>query len=526
MASVPADDRPGDGGPASAGRLGKPDADMPALATGNYALTILGLMLASVMQVIDTTIANVALPHVQSSLGATTATVTWVLTSYMIASAVATPVTGWLADRVGARQLFIASVFVFIAASMLCGAAQNIQQIVIFRVFQGIAGAFLPPLSQSFMLDTTRPSRHPHVMSIWSATVMVGPIMGPVLGGWLTENWNWRFVFYINLPIGLVSLFLLITYLPNRPKTDRRFDMFGFAWLAIALASLQLLLDRGNHADWFDAGEIWIYAGLALSGFWITAMHFRTAKNPLLDMTLFRDRNFVIGFFVMITLGIVVFSTMALVPPMLQHLQGYSVIGTGIALMPRGIGTIISTQLGGWMMRKGVDIRVTLTLGVLVTAWSLWDMAHWSLQVDMWNVIVAGFLQGLGTGIIFIPINIIAFSNLQPSQRTDASSMMNLTRSLGSSFGVSMATVTLAHNMQVSHSDLAANITAETGGGLVDFSTVDRFQAIGEAGLAMIDAEVTRQAAMVAYVDDYYMMFWLTLLLAPMMLLIRPDKPS
>ncbi len=500
--------------------------DEAALPTGNYALTILGLMLASVMQVLDTTIANVALPHIQSSLGATTDSITWVLTSYMIASAVATPVTGWLAERVGARQLFISGVIVFIAASMLCGAARNIEQIVIFRVFQGIAGAFLPPLSQSFMLDTTRPSRHPQVMSIWSATVMVGPILGPVLGGWLTESWNWRFVFYINLPIGLTSLFLLITYLPNRPKTDRRFDLFGFAWLAIALASLQLLLDRGNRADWFDAKEIWIYAGLAISGFWITAVHFKTTKNPLLDMSLFRNRNYLIGFLVMVSLSMVVFSTMALVPPMLQHLQGYSVIGTGMALMPRGVGTIISTQLGGWLMRKNVDIRLTMIMGLLVTAWSLWDMAHWSLEVDMWHVVVAGFLQGLGTGIIFIPINILAFSSLKPSQRTDASSMMNLTRSLGSSFGVSMATVTLAYNMQVSHSDLASHITADSGGGMIDFSTVDRFQAIGEAGLAMINAEVTRQASMVAYVDDYYMMFWLTLLSIPLMLLIRPDKPA
>jgi DHA2 family multidrug resistance protein len=522
VASVPADDKPGSGAADSAA-LADQQADLPALPTKNHALTIAGLMIASVMQVLDTTIANVALPHIQSSLGATTDSVTWVLTSYMIASAVATPVTGWLAERVGARQLFIGGLVVFIVASMLCGAARNIEQIVIFRIFQGIAGAFLPPLSQSFMLDTTRPSRHAHIMSLWSGTVMVGPIIGPVLGGWLTESWNWRFVFYINLPLGLISLFLLIGYLPNRTRTDRRFDLFGFAWLAIALASLQLMLDRGNRADWFDAMEIWIYAGLALSGFWITAVHFATAKNPLLDMTLFKDRNFLIGFVVMVSLSVVMFSTMALVPPMLQHLHGYSVIGTGLALMPRGIGTVISTQLGGWLMRKGVDIRVTMTMGMLITAWSLWDMAHWSLDIDMSHVLIAGFLQGIGTGIIFIPINIIAFSNLKPSQRTDASSMMNLTRSLGSSFGVSLATVTLAHNMQVSHSDLASHITADTGGGVIDFSSVDRFQELGEAGIAMVDAEVTRQASMIAYIDDYYMMFWVTLLSVPLMMLIKPE---
>ncbi len=498
--------------------------DLPALPTENYALTTIGLMLASLMQVLDTTIANVALPHMQSSLGATTDSVTWVLTSYMIASAVATPATGWLADRIGARRLFIIGLFMFIVASMLCGAARNLEQMVIFRVIQGVFGAFLPPLSQSLMLDTNRPSQQARIMAIWSATVMVGPIVGPVLGGWLTENWNWRFVFYINLPLGLISLFLLITYLPHRPTSKRRFDLFGFTWLAIGLSSLQLLLDRGNHVDWFDAKEIWIYAVLAISGFWITAVHFRTSKNPLLDMSLFRDRNFTIGFLVMVSVAVIVFSTMALVPSMVQHLLGYTVIGTGIALMPRGVGTIISTQLGGFLMQRGVDIRLTLIAGVLITAWSLWDMAHWSLEVDMWRIVVAGFFQGLGTGIIFIPINILAFSSLKPSQRTEASSLMNLTRSLGSSFGVSLAAVTLSHNMQVSHSDLASNITAETGGSMIDFSSVDRFQSLGEAGIAMVDAEITRQASMVAYIDDFYMMFWLTLITVPLMLLIRPEK--
>jgi DHA2 family multidrug resistance protein len=480
-------------------------------------------MAASLLQVLDTTIANVAIPHMQSSLGATADTVTWVLTSYIIASAVAMPITGWLSDRIGGRRLFIGSVVGFIAASMLCGMAQNLTEMVIFRALQGVAGAFIAPLSQAFMLDTTRPSKQPQMMAIWGMGVMIGPILGPVLGGWLTENWNWRWVFYVNLPVGLLSLAILMAQLPHRDAAKRRFDLFGFALLAVALSSFQLFLDRGQQVDWFQSLEIWIYAGLAAGCAWMAVIHFATSNNPLFATRLFADRNFSIALLIMLVMGMVMFAPVALLPPMLQHLFGYGVIDTGMVLMPRGIGVLISMQFAGLAIRRGLDARPVIIFGFLLMSLSLWFMAQWSLQVDQFHVVATGVLQGLGMGLVFIPLNISAFATLPPQLRTDGSSLLNLLRSLGASVGISISTVLLTRNMQTVHEGLAGHVTGGIGS-VLDFSTVDRYQQLGETALSVLDAEVTRQSAMVAYIDDYYLMCWLSLAAIPLALLMRKNK--
>lgn len=502
--------------------------DVAHLPVGNHALLVVGIMAASLLQVLDTTIANVAIPHMQSSLGATADTVTWVLTSYIIASAVAMPITGWLSDRIGARPLFIGSVVGFIAASMLCGMAQNLTEMVIFRALQGVAGAFISPLSQAFMLDTTRPSKQPQMMAIWGMGVMIGPILGPVLGGWLTENWNWRWVFYVNLPVGLLSLAILIAHLPARETSRRRFDLLGFGLLALALSAFQLFLDRGQQVDWFDSLEIWIYAGLAAGAAWMAVIHFVTARAPLFPTRVFADRNFSIALLIMFVMGIVMFAPMALLPPMLQHLFGYGVIDTGMVLMPRGVGVLISMQIAGFAVRRGLDARPIIITGFLVMSLSLWFMAHWSLSVDAFHVIATGTLQGFGMGLVFIPLNISAFATLPPQMRTDGSSLLNLLRSLGASVGISISTVLLTRNTQTVHEGLASHVTGGMGT-LLDFSTVDRYQQLGETALAAIDAEVMRQAAMVAYIDDYLLMCWLSLAAIPLALLmkknVRPAGP-
>lgn len=500
-----------------------PVADAPELETRNYPLMIIGVMAASLLQILDTTIANVALPHMQSSLGATVDTVTWVLTSYIIASAVALPITGWLADRIGARRLFIGSVAGFIIASMLCGLAQNLEEMVLFRALQGVAGAFIAPLSQSFMLDATRPSRHPQIMALWGMGIMIGPILGPILGGWLTETANWRWVFFVNLPVGVLSLAALIAFLPRRPQRKRPFDIAGFLLLAMALAAFQLLLDRGQQEDWLASAEIWAYLLVTLSATWIAVIHFATARNPMFDRALFADRNFAIALGFMVVIGIVMFAVMALLPPMLQSLFGYGVIDTGIVLMPRGVGILISMQVSGLLMRRGIDARPVVASGFLICAVSLWQMAHWSLDVDEMHVIVSGLLQGLGMGLVFIPLQVSAFATLSPRLRTDGSSLLNLMRSLGASAGISWMTVLLARNIQTAHADLGSNITAATGS-LVDVSTIDRFQALGDTAISLIDAEVNRQAAMIAYVNDFWLMMWITLAAAPLTLLMRRNR--
>ncbi len=502
-----------------------PTDDIALLPVGNSLLLTIGIMTASLLQILDSTIANVAIPHMQSSLGSTPETINWVLTSYIIAMAICMPITGWLADRIGSRRLFIASVAAFVVSSMLCGMAQNLTQMVFFRALQGATGAFISPLSQTAMIDTNKPSRQPQMMALWGMGIMIGPILGPILGGWLTENWNWRWVFYVNVPLGAISLAILITSLPSRPIARRRFDLFGFAMVAIALSSIQLLLDRGNHIDWFDSGETWIYVVIAVAATWVGAIHLSSASQPLFNRKLFADRNFIVALFIMVVVGVVMFATMALLPPMLQRLFNYSVIGTGMALMPRGIGTLISMQLAGLMIRRGVDGRVLIGAGFAIAGFSLWEMASWSLAVDNTHVMTSGFVQGIGMGLVFIPLNSSAFATLAPLLRTEGSSLLNLMRSIGASVGISIVTALLGQNLQRSHADLASHVTASITDA-IDFSTVDRFQQLGITVLSAIDVEVNRQAAMIAYIDNFYLMMWLSLAAIPLTLLMRAPGPT
>lgn len=516
----------------SAGPRGfAPQEDVALLPVPNPLLLAVAIMTASLIQILDTTIANVAIPHMQSSLGATSDEVSWVLTSYILAMAVAMPITGWLADRIGSRRLFLFSVVGFVLTSMLCGMAQNITEMVIFRAMQGAAGAFISPLSQAAMIDSSKPSRQPQMMALWGMGIMIGPILGPILGGWLTENWNWRWVFYVNVPLGGVALVLLMALLPSRPIVRRKFDLAGFAMIGVTLTAIQLLLDRGNHIDWFDALEAWIYLFLAISAGWMALVHFTTASNPLFNRALLTNPNFIFAAFFSLVIGVVMFATMALLPPMLQHLFGYGVIDTGEALMPRGIGTMLGMQLSGLIVRRGFDPRVLIGVGFLIAASSLWEMSYWTLQTDYWHVAMSGFTQGMGIGMVFIPLNTSAFATLAPHLRTDGSSMLNLSRSIGSSIGISIVTTFLARNLQTSHSDLASHITASFVQ-FIDFSTIDRFQNVGEAAMRMIDAEVNRQAAMIAYANDFYLMMWMTLAAIPFTLLMkrppimRPGGPN
>ncbi|MFN9578977.1 MAG: MFS transporter, partial [Novosphingobium sp.] len=297
-------------------------------------------------------------------------------------------------------------------------------------------------------------------------------------------------------------------------------DLTGFALLAICLTAIQMLLDRGNHVDWFDSAESWIYLAVAVSTGWMALVHFATSAQPLFDRGLFANSNFVVAMMISVVIGVVMFATMALLPPMLQHLFGYTVIDTGEALVPRGIGTMISMQLAGWLVRRGVDPRIMITLGFSIAAWSLWDMAGWSLAVDREAIMLAGLVQGIGMGMVFIPMNSVAFATLSPQLRTDGASLLNLCRSIGSSIGIAVTTAFAARSIQVSHADLAGHVTASASS-MIDVSATERFQTAGETALRMVDAEVNRQAAMIAYVNDFWLMMWLALAAVPLALLLR-----
>ena len=487
----------------------------------NTLFVVFGIMTASLLQILDTTIANVAIPHMQATLGATPDEISWVLTSYIVAAAVAMPMTGWLADRVGSRRLFILSTAGFVISSMLCGMSQNITEMVLFRALQGATGAFISPLSQAAMLDINKPSRQGQMMAVWGMGIMVGPILGPIIGGWLTENYNWRWCFYVNVPLGAIALAILFVGLPSRVVSNRRFDMFGFAMIAIAIGALQLMLDRGNQLDWFDSAEIWIYAMAIASAVWIGAIHFGTTKQAtLFNPALFANRNYLVALLFMLALGMVMFATMALLPTMLQRLFGYSVIATGWVLVPRGIGTLVGMQLSSVLLRKGFDPRKIVMTGFSLATLSFWQMSGWSLDIDQSFIVVSGLIQGLGMGLCFMPLNSVAFATLPPALRTEGSSLLNLFRSLGASVGISVTTALLARNLQQSHSDLASHVTNSVTN-VIDVSTIDRFQQLGTTAMSIIDGEVNRQAAMIAYIDNFHMMMLLSLAAIPLALFLR-----
>jgi DHA2 family multidrug resistance protein len=491
------------------------------MTKGRHAAITIAAMLAMLLQVLDTTIANVALPHMQTSLGATPETVNWVLTSYIVASAIAIPITGWLTDRVGRKRLFTWAVFAFTGFSVLCAVATSLTEMVLFRAAQGVAGAFIVPLSQAVLFDINPPERHARAMAMFGGGIMIGPILGPVLGGWLTEYMNWRWVFLVNLPVGLLAAVMLIRFLPSTGKRRMRFDLFGFALLAVALGALQMMLDRGQQQDWFQSWEVMIEAFLAIGAAWMFVVHMMSARQPLLPPQLFTDRNFVTSLLFMAVTGVLLLAGLALLPPLLQRLFGYSVLDSGFLTAPRGIGSLISMIIAGRLVGK-VDSRLLILAGVLLMALSLWQMSGFSLDMDRRPIIVSGIVQGLGIGLMFVPLQSLAFAGLQPAMRTTAASLFNLARSIGGSIGISVVTTFLARNLQTSHADLAAHVTSATLANLPP--QVASVSPASQTALAMLDAEINRQAAMIAYIDDFHLMMLVCLAVVPLLLLLKKPK--
>lgn len=486
----------------------------------NRGLITVMIMLATIMQVLDTTIANVALPSMTGDLGASQDTITWVLTSYIVAAAIMTPVTGWLADRIGKRELFLVSIVGFVVASLMCGIAWNLSAMVMFRLMQGIFGAAIVPLSQTFLLDINPREKAGQAMAMWGAGIMVGPIIGPTLGGWLTESYNWRWVFLINLPVGIIATLGCAAYLPVSVKRQRRFDFFGFAMLSLGIGALQMILDRGGELDWFASTEIWVYTALTLCGFWIFVIHINTADLPFLEPGMFRDPNFRMGLMFIFVIGIILLASLALLPPMLSKIFGYPTITTGLVMGPRGVGTMISMLLVGRLVRT-VDARILVVTGLILTAASLYFMTGFSPQMGAWPVIWTGVLQGLGLGLVFVPLSTIAFSTIDAKYRADATSLFSLVRNIGSSIGISVVSVMLTRNIQTNHVELGAVINPYN----PVLQQVSPAAAAGNAtALAQLDGLVNMQAAMISYIDDFKLMMVVTLAAVPLALLLRKPK--
>ncbi|MEA1070942.1 DHA2 family efflux MFS transporter permease subunit [Sphingomonas sp. LY160] len=493
------------------------------MGSSERLLVTVAVMLAVLIQVLDTTIANVALPHMQASLGATQESINWVLTSYIVASAIALPISGWLADRVGRKRLLIWSVIGFTIASFLCAIAQSLPEMVGFRILQGITGAFLVPLAQATLFDINPPERHARAMALFGGGIMIGPIMGPVLGGWLTDSFDWRWVFLVNVPVGALATVMLLRYMPTSPRETRKFDLFGFAMLGLALGSLQLMLERGHQLDWFDSVEIWIEAGLVLSAGWLFVTHTLLGRDPLFDKSIFADRNFALGLMFMLVTGVLLLAGLALLPPLLQNLYGYSVFQSGVLTMPRGVGTLISMLLAGRLVGL-VDLRILVALGLGLMGWSLHMMTGFAIEQGSGPVIWSGLVQGLGLGLVFVTMQSLAFATLAPKMRTSAASLLNLSRNIGGSIGISLVATLLARNLQTVHADLAGNITEQVLPSISE-GVVAQLGLPASSALALVNAEINRQAAFIAYIDDFWIMMWLTFAAIPLVLLLRPAKP-
>ena len=485
----------------------------------------ISIMLATIMQALDTTIANVALPHMQGSLNATQEQVSWILTSYIVAAAIMTAPTGFLADRFGRKRIFAICIAGFTFASMLCGMALSLPEMVAFRLFQGIFGAALVPLSQAVLLDINPPQRHGQAMALWGVGVMVGPILGPMLGGWLTENYNWRWVFYINLPVGLAAFLGVLFFMPETKKnTDRRFDALGFILLSLALASLQLMLDRGTTKDWFSSTEIVITFTLAVLGFYLFIVHLLTTDRPFLEPAMFLNRNYATSLVFMFVMGIVLLATMALLPPYLQNLMDYPVITTGLVLAPRGIGTMTAMILAGRLIGR-VDARLLILCGLLLTAFSLWEMSLFAPDMPESVIIKTGLVQGLGLGFVFIPLSTLAYRTLPNRYRNDATSIFSLMRNIGSSIGISVVFAMLAHYTQVNHAELGANILpyGPSANVLNQVALLAGYENRA-VGLAWINAAVNRQAAAISYLNDFRFMAFVVLCAVPLLALIKTTQ--
>jgi DHA2 family multidrug resistance protein len=471
---------------------------------------LIGSMAGVLMQALDTTIVNVALPYMMGELSASQDQITWVLTSYIIAAAIMTAPVGWLAARFGKKNLLITCVAGFTVASMLCGASLTLTQMVVFRLVQGMFGAALGPLSQAVMLDMYPPHKRGSVMAIWGMGVMLGPILGPTVGGVLTDAYNWRWVFYINVPIGIASCAALWIFFKDTARdSSLKFDWFGFGALSVGLGALQLLLDRGSTKDWFSSGEIVIEAIVSGIGFYLFLVHMFTAKKPFIPREIFKDRNFVGGLVLMFSMGLVLLASSALLSPYLQNLAGRTVTQTGFLMVPRGLGVMFAMIFAGRLTMK-MDPRYLMTAGAAMLIWSMWEMTGWTPSISVQAISWVTFVQGLGMGLVFVPMNLVAFATLAPHLRTDGAGLTNLMRNIGSAVGVSITTVVLSNSIQAVHGQLVQHASPFNRALGLNAESM-YFNPLIPFGLAGFNSLMEYRATVQAYANDFLFMFYISL---------------
>jgi DHA2 family multidrug resistance protein len=482
-------------------------------------------MTATIMQALDTTIANVALPYMQGTLSASQDQINWVLTSYIVAAAIMTAPVGWIANRFGRKRIFIVCSGGFTIASVLCGLAQDINQMVLFRLLQGMFGAALVPLSQAVMLDSYALHERAKAMSIWGMGVMMGPIMGPSLGAWLTETYSWHWVFFVNIPFGIITVAGLLIFMDETKKDiELRFDWFGFTALAVGIGSMQLALDRGEQLGWLESNEIIAEAIVSMVGFYYFFAHSFTSDKPFIQFAIFKDRNFLSGCFFMAVMGLVLYSTMALSSPYLQNVVGYPILTAGFLLATRGLGTFVAMMLVGRLMRY-IEARTLIVSGLALMSLSLFFMTGWTDQTDVPTIVVVSIAQGFGLGLVFVPLSTVSFMTLSNHLRTDGTAMLTLMRNVASSIGISIVIAQLTEGGRRIYAVLSENINPFNHAlqmpdvrSLIDLNS--------DGGRALADAMVTVQAQIIAFSQDYQMVMIITLCAIPLTIMIGSTKAA
>jgi len=494
----------------------------------------IAVMFATFMEVLDTTVVNVSLPHIAGSLSASVDEATWALTSYLVANAIVLPITGWLANYFGRKRVLIAAVFGFTAASFLCGMAPSLGVLIFFRVLQGATGGCLQPLSQAVMLEAFPPQDRGKAMALWGLGIVVAPMLGPVIGGWLTDNWSWRWVFYINLPVGLASVIMTRLYIFDPPyirRSGKGIDYWGIGLLAVGIGALQIVLDKGQEEDWF--GSRWIVALVAIAAAGLVLFLWRewSARDPVVQLRVFKDRTYATGVFLMTILGFVLYGSLLLVPIFLQTLLGYPALEAGIAMAPRGLGSFLMMPVVGTVLQK-FDSRKVLVVGLAGASWSLYTLSRLNLNAGYWDIFWPQFWQGVSLAMLFVPLTTVTMSPIKREDMGNATSMFNLMRNLGGSMGIAAATTFLFRrqqyhtNLLVRHvnpysaatrqmTDSLASSFASRGSGPVE-ATRRAYGAIW--------GMVQQQSAMLSFVDTFLALSVVFLLVTPLLMLMK--KPA
>lgn len=480
------------------------------------------VLAASLLHSINMGTAFVALPHMQGNLSATPDQIGWVVTSFIVASAIGTALSGWLAVNLGRRRVFLGAIVAFTLTSLLCATASNLPELVMYRAIQGFASAPILPLSQAIMLDTYPPRKHGMAMSIWSMGMILGPVLGPTLGALMTELYGWRSVFLLNVPLGFVGFLGILFTLPETDRRNQRMDWLGLTALCIGVAVLQLMLDRGERLDWFESTEVIVEATIAALGFYIFIAHSMTARQPYINLAIFTDRNYVVGLALIFVFGVTVFASMFLLPMFLQNIQGYPVLTAGWVMSARGIGTGVAMVIAGYVADR-VPAKYPIWAGFAFVGFSNWWMTGWNHEVSAWEIVWVTIVNGMGMGMMWVALTAVTFSTLSPQFRTEGAALFALIRAIGASMGTSIVVAMLTRNAQISYVELRDHVNPFNAAVKALADTPWDIETI--TGLARLRREVITQAETIAFLNDFVLLLITIVVAMPLVLLLKP-KPA